>query len=81
MARPNAKTRKACEAATRKGYENTLPKVGTRKNGVLITKAALNYGKKMAKPFLKNAIAMCRMSPEQQKKALKKMFGKMVNRL
>lgn len=77
----NSKTRKACEKGVVKALKTAMPKVGTRKQGFRITQKLVNQVKPILAGVEKNAIAMCGMNPEQKKKALKKMFSKMINRM
>ena len=81
MARPNSKTRKTCESRVARAMKKAVPKVGTRKQGVRITQKVVNSVKPILAGVEKNAKAMCGMSPEEKKKALKKMFSKMINRM
>lgn len=77
----NAKTRKACEKQMNAGLTK-MPRVGAKMpGGQRFTKTMRNKTMALVKPFMKNARKMCSMTEKQKKKAAKKMFSGMINRL
>ena len=78
----NAKTRKACENSVSAAMMSKIPRVGTKMPGGLkLTANARNKTIKAAQPYMNSVRKMCGMTEKQKKKAVKKMFSKMLNRL
>ena len=78
----NAKTRKACENAVDRKMMAKMPRIGAKMPGGLkVTANVRNKTIKAAQPYMNSVRKMCGMTEKQKKKAAKKIFSKMMNRL
>jgi len=78
----NAKTRKACEKQVNAQMKAGLPRIGAKlPGGHRVTKNVRNKVMATVTPLMKDVRKMCGMTEKQKKKAAKKIFSKMMNRL